>query len=132
MGIKYKFIFKYNIQADSVVSDTNGLFTSWLRSMATRGERHNSYYADPTPNVRHISWCLRSLSVEICKTWPHPSTAEDPTLCLHGSITTDSFSKYSNSQDHLFWAWRHQNVSPISCLGVYCDNGDCHILCARA
>ena len=86
-----QYIHKYKIQVDSVVSDSNGLSISWLRSMATRGEIHNSYYADPTPNVQHISWCLRSLSVEICKTWPHASTAEDPALCLNGPISTDSF-----------------------------------------
>ena len=50
------------------------------------------YYADhtiwPHLNVRHISWCLRSLSVEICKTWPHASTAESR---LNGPISTASF-----------------------------------------
>ena len=30
------------IQADSVVSDTNGFINFWLWSMATQGERHNS------------------------------------------------------------------------------------------
>ena len=47
-------------------------------------------------------------------------------------LSTDSFSNSSNSQDHLFQAWRYPHSSPISCLGVYYDNGDCHILCARA
>ena len=81
--IKYR---QMQMQADSVVSDTNSLLISWLLSTATQGERHSSYYADPDPNVRHISWCLRSLSVEICKTWLHTSTAEDPNLCLNGTI----------------------------------------------
>ena len=36
------------IQADSVVSDTNGLLISDFSS-STRVERHNSYYANPTP-----------------------------------------------------------------------------------
>ena len=30
------------IQADSFVSETNGFINSWLRSMAIRGESHNS------------------------------------------------------------------------------------------
>ena len=36
------------IQADSYVSDTNRVINFWLWSMATRGEKDNSYYADPT------------------------------------------------------------------------------------
>ena len=36
------------IQADSVISDTNGLLISDFSS-STRGERHNSYYANPIP-----------------------------------------------------------------------------------
>ena len=86
-------------------------------------------------------WCLRSLSVEIWKTQVHASTLENSTLCLNGrnstlclrgSISTYSFSKSSNSQDHLFREWRHPHSSLISCLGVYYDNGDCHILCVGA
>ena len=46
-------------------------------------------------------------------------------------LSTDSFTKSSNSQDHLFRAWRHPHSSLISCLGGYYDNGDCHILCTR-
>ena len=30
------------IQADSVVSDTNGFINFWLQSLAIRGETHNS------------------------------------------------------------------------------------------
>ena len=42
------------------------------------------------------------------------------------------FSKFSRFSAHLFWAWRHRHSSPISRRGVHYDNGDCHILCARA
>ena len=55
-----------------------------------------------------------------------------PTSQHHGRTSIDSFSKSSNSRDHLFRVWRHPHSSPIFCLGVYYDNGDCHILCARA
>ena len=54
------------IQVHSFVSDTNGFINSWLQSMATRGERHNSYKPMLTilcwlhPNTRRILWCLRS------------------------------------------------------------------------
>ena len=50
-------------------SGTNGLLTSWLQSIVTRGKRHNSYYADRTiwPHQQRILRCLWSLSVEIQK-----------------------------------------------------------------
>ena len=100
---------------------------SWLQFKATRGERHNSYYPNPIPT--------RGASCDV-------STVEDPTLFLNGRNSTLClpqwsnlnwlFSKSSNSQDHLFRAWRHLHTRPISCLGVYYDNGNCHILCAWA
>ena len=71
--IHIQYICKHTIQmqADSVDLIRTVLLTSDFGS-STRGERHNSYYANPTPNVRHTLWCLRSLSVEIRKS----STAE--------------------------------------------------------
>ena len=48
-------------------------------------------------------------------------TAEDPTTSFNGQNPTDVFSKSSDSQDHLLWAWRHPHSSPISSL--------CHIFC---
>ena len=138
--VYYKYIFKYTIQiqADSVVSDTNGFINFWLRFMATRRERHNSYYADPT-NVRRILWS--KISIHLRQSRPEKLNrrrngrkinGRNSTLCLQGPISTDSFSKSSNSQDHLLRARRHPHSSLISCLGVYYDNGDYHILCARA
>ena len=44
-----------------------------------------------------------------------------PNSRLNGIISTDVFSKSSNSQDHLFRARRHPHSSPIFCLGVYYD-----------
>ena len=78
----------------------------------------------PHPNARRILWCLRSQFI---------SAGRDPknlTACLNGRklncpfdgrISTTVFSKSSNSQDHLFWAWRHPHSSPISRPGVYYD-----------
>ena len=40
-----------------------------------------------------------------------------PNSRINGPISTDSFSKTSNSQDHLFRAWCHPPSTPISCLG---------------
>ena len=53
----------------------------------------------------------------------HASTAE---------ISTTVFSKSSNSQDHLFWAWHHPLSSLISCLGFIMTDDDCRIISARA
>ena len=78
-------------QADSVVSDTNGLLTSCLRSMATRGERHNSYYADHTmltiPNARRILWCLGSQFI---------SAGRDPRNRRRNGRKLNSMSQWSN------------------------------------
>ena len=117
-------------------SDTNVFINFWFRFFDMRRDTilKSLYYLTP---FQRILWCLRSLSIEIRKTQLHFSTVENSTLCLNGRnqtfclqgpILTDS--KSSNSQDHLFRAWRHPHSSPISCLGVYYDNGDCHILCA--
>ena len=43
--------------------------------------------------------------------------AGNPTLSLHCPKSTQSFSKFSNSQDHRFRAWRHSHSSPISYVG---------------
>ena len=114
------------MQADSVVSGTNGFINLWLRFFDTRREIQFlkslltilcwTYYADH-PNARCILWCLRSQFI---------STGRDPkngkknsTLCLHGiiSILNWLFSKSSNFQDHLFRAWRHPHPSPFPVWG---------------
>ena len=46
-------------------SNERFIINFWLRFFDTRKETilkslSYSYYANPTPNVRHISWCLRS------------------------------------------------------------------------
>ena len=75
-----------HIQADSDVSVTNGFINFWLRSMATRGETHNSYKSMltilcwPHPNARRILWGLRSQFI---------SASRDPknsTTSLNGRI----------------------------------------------
>ena len=59
------------------------------------------------------------------------SVGRDPKTQLYASMAQIQLYA-SNSQDNLFRAWRHPYYSLISCLGVYYDNGDCHILGARA
>ena len=58
-NISYTNIY-IQIQADSVVSDTNGFINFWLRSFNRRRETQIiKAYVDPHPNVRCILWCLR-------------------------------------------------------------------------
>ena len=126
----------------------NGLLTSDFGS-STRGERHNSYYADHTiwPHKRAAYPVMFKISVgrnpkkktttssmvKIQLSTSDSMAGTQLSACMvQCQSSTDSFTKYSNSQDHLFRTWRHPHSSPISCLEVYYDNGDCHILCARA
>ena len=69
------------IQADTVVSGTKAFINFWLRFFEARKEtQFLKVYANHTtwlhPHARCILWCLRSQSLEICKTWPHASMAE--------------------------------------------------------
>ena len=112
-------------QADSVVLHTNGLLISDFGS-STRGERHNSYYADPHQRAAHL--VMFKISVGKRSEKPNyifqqsksnsqrPNTQFSPQWS-NLNFSTDSFSKSSNSPDHLFRAWRHPHSSLISCLG---------------
>ena len=89
----------------------------------------------PHPKVRCILSCLRYQFISAGrdpKNLTAAATVENSTLCFNGRNPTDVFPKSLNSQDHLFWVWRHSHSSLISCLGFIITNGDCHILCARA
>ena len=99
------------IQADSVVSGMNGLLTSGFGS-SKWGERHNSYYADPSPTH------LVMFKISVGRDPKNPTTPfnNQSNSRLNGPISTDSFSKSSYSQGQLFWAWRHPHSSSISCL----------------
>ena len=113
------------IQVDSVVSDTNGFINFWLQYMATRGETQflkacaNPTVLTPPQHMAHLVVLdpIHHLSVKIWKTQPHASTVETNSTVEIPYILNTVFSKSSNSQDHLFWAWCHPHSSPISCLG---------------
>ena len=127
-----------------------GLLISGLRCMVTRRERHNSLKPMltilhwPYPNARRILWCLRSQFISAGRDPKNSTTClndRKPNYIFQRSNTqlpsqrsTDVFSKSSNSLDHLFWAWRHQQASPFPVRGwvVIRTNGDCHILCVWA
>ena len=135
---------QYKYTGGLCCSGMNAFINSWLRFMVTRGERHNSYYADP--HSQHAAY-LMVFKISVSRDLQNLTTClkcrrpKKPN-CHHNSRKLNClppwsnlnwlFSKSSNSQDHLFQAWCHPHSSPISCLGVYYDNGDCHILCAWA
>ena len=130
----YKYIF-----IDGLSCFRLEWFYSLLSSVLWHEERDTilkslswSYYANPTPNFWHITWCFRSQFIFTGwepKNFTTATTIENSTLCLElqkleiyasmvqFQLSTDSFSKSSNCQDHLFQAWRHPHSSPISCLG---------------
>ena len=113
-------------------------FYKFLASVLRHEERERetilnmlTILSDPT-NALRIPWCLRSLSVEIWKTQLHLQwSRSNPQLStlpqwqkLHSlppwsnvSFQQTLFQKTSNSQDHLFRAWRYPHPSLISCLG---------------
>ena len=65
-------------------------------------------------NARYILWCLRSLLVEICKTWPHASMVENSYIVFNGSIPNYIF-QLSKSNRHLF---KILKLSGSSLLGM--------------
>ena len=142
-------IIKYTNAGDNrrtLLFRYEGFTNFWLRFFDTRREAQfllcRPFYADLTPNVRHISWCLRSLSVDIRKNPTTSSTAQSQ-LQLNGR-ELNSLPTWFNVNPQLPLFQNPQILSPSllsmtsSTLqsqllsGVYYDNGDCHILCARA
>ena len=107
--------------------------TVWLTSdfgSLTRGERHNSYYANQAQRAAHLvmfknsvgrdSKNLSTSSTALIKllTFNSASMAETQlsTSMVECQLSTDL--KSSNSQDHLFRTWGHPHSSPISCWGL--------------
>ena len=62
---------------------------------------------------------------------PQWQTTQLSAYMAQNQLPTASFSKSSNSPDHRFRAWRHSHTSTHFLSGVYYDNCDFSILCAR-
>ena len=116
-------------------SGTNVLLTSDFSS-STRGVRHNSYYANNTPKIRHISWS--NLNFSTPQVGPQlqlsASVADNPTVCLYGPKSTPNrpFFKIIRFSRPSLPGMTSFTLQPYFLSGVYYDNCDCHILCARA
>ena len=124
----------------------------WLRFFDTRRERQflkvfrNLTMLTPTRNVRHISWCLRSQFISAGRD-PKKSTlrlngrsltsrlhGRNSILWLHSPMSTSHwlFFKILKFSGPSFPYMTSSTLQPHSLSGVNYDNGDCHILCARA
>ena len=100
-------------QVDSFVSVPTVLLTSEFGS-STLGERHNSYYANHPQRAAHLVMFkifagrdpkIPTTSSTVENSILYAPMAENSTVCLYGPMSTfNSFSKFSNSQDHLFQA----------------------------
>ena len=115
---------------------TNGFINFCLRFFIdTRRERHNSeksfviLLCKPHPQssahlvVFKISIYLGRLRSEKRNSstqWPNPQ------------LSTWLFFKILKFSGPSLPSMTSSTLQPISCLEVYYDNGDCHILCARA
>ena len=119
-------------------------FINFLTSVIRHEERDTilkglsqSYYANNTANVRHITlcfwsrfifivWDLQNLTaaatVENLTLWQRTPfsapMAENSTICLLGPMSTFNWLifKILKFSAHLFWAWRHPHSSLIFCL----------------
>ena len=125
--------FKYT--SGTLVPDTNAFINFWLRFFDTKRERHNSYYAD------HTIWPHKRAAHPVMFTISVGRDPKNSTVCLNGR--NPNFSTSWSDLNCIFFKI-FQILSP-SLLGmtsstlqphflsvVYYDNGDCHILNARA
>ena len=132
-------------QVGSVVQVRTVLLTSDFGS-STRGDRHNSYYADhtiwPHQCVAHLAMSKTSICRDP-KNLTAATTVENSTLCpsgrnsivcLHGPISTLNwlFFKILKFSGPSLPGMTLSTLQPHFLSGVYYDNGDCHILYARA
>ena len=143
----YKYIFKYSeIQYTGrhtgelcVLQVRTNLLTSEFSS-STRGERHNSYNADPTiwphkcvahpvmfkisvgrdPNNSTV--CHNGRNPNYSTLWQRtqfsaPMAETQLSACMvQCRPSTDLTFKILKFSAHLFWASRHLHTSPLSCL----------------
>ena len=130
-------------------SGTNAFINFWVQFFDTRREKIlNSllYHTMLTIPKRSVHLVVQSQFLKVKVGYQLHNIIDGPNFwqCLsqwqttqlsahivQSQLLTTSFSKSSDSQDHRFRVWRHSHSSHFL-SGVYYDNCDCHILCARA
>ena len=113
----------------------------WLRFMETRGERHNSYYANHPQRAAH----LVIFKISVSRDLKNPTTSSTAQIQVSRQWQKlNSLPPWSNLNSQLTLFQNPQILRIISSghdvihtpahflSGVYYDNGDCHILCTWA
>ena len=153
-----KYKYKCNTNADSVVQVRMVSLTSDFSS-STWGERHNSYYADLTMLIPLTTFMEFKISFGRDPKNPTTSSTAQSQLQLNGRelnflpIWSDfnflipcSDPNFSTQRSDLNWTFfkifqilspsllgmTSSTIQPHFLSGVHYENGDCHILCARA
>ena len=108
-----QYIYKCKYREIQTYANTGGLCWSGLLASdfgsSTRGEIHNSYDTNYSQRAAYLAM----FKISVCRDPKNPTTSSTAQI----QLSTDSFPKSSNSQDHLFRAWRHPHSSPIFCQG---------------
>ena len=107
---------------DFVVSDKNGLLISDFGS-STQGERHNSYYANHPQRAAH----LVMFKISVIRDSKNPTTSSTAQIQL-----STLFFKILKFSGPIVPGMKSFTLQSHFLSGVYYDNDDCHILCARA
>ena len=146
-----QYIYKHTVQADYVVSDTNGFINFWLRSMATRGETHflkvfanHTMLNQPQRTAHlvmlkisiHLGWS-RSEKLHLIPQWSKTQLCrlERSNTQLHLSTVKIQLTSFQNPQILRTISSGHDVIHSLALFpvrGFIMTNGDCHILCARA
>ena len=109
---------------------------------STLGERHNSYHANHSKRAAH----LVLFKISVGKDSKNPTTSSTAQIQLYASTAGTQLSVSMVQSQHLNWLFfkilkfsgpslpgmTSSIFQPHFLSGVYYDNGDCHILIARA
>ena len=109
-------------------SGTNRLLISDFGS-STRGERHDSYYANNPQYLAHLVVQSQFLNIMVgpnfSNSWSDPNfkclpqwqTTQLSAYMAQSQLPTDVIFKILNFSAHHFRAWRHSHSNPISYQG---------------
>ena len=126
---------RVQMQVDSIISDTNGLLISWIQFIDTRRETQFSKNLC-WPHKRAADFVMFKISV--CRVPKNTSTSSTAQIQLSTQISASIstlnclFFKILKFSGLSLPGMTSSTLQPISYSGVYYDNGDCQILCARA
>ena len=103
--IQIQVTLLFQVQTHLLTSDF-GFFDMRRETKCLKVFRNHTMLTLPT-NVRHISWCPKNsttssmVKIKVSTQWQRTQLSAS---MVQYQLSTDSFSKSSNSQDHLFLA----------------------------